>query len=100
MIIDGILNIGGVTFEHLDLALPSIKQNSLPLVGFLLQLLKIFYNLLLLTKLVYLQKQEKVYIDHSTDCYGKNFGYMNWLKLLCKALIQVLLNYLIGLGKD
>lgn len=31
---------------------------------------------------MYLQKQEKVYIDHSTDCYGKNFGYMNWLKLL------------------
>ena len=89
--------IGRETFEDLDLALKNIKQNllqfggvSLLLVGDLLQLPSVNQKSMI---------QARDHTSHSMDGCGENSNYMNWLKSFDRAVIQILLSYLIEFEK-
>ena len=43
--------------------------------------------------------QVKNHIGHSIDGCGKNSKHISWLRLCGRAVIQILLNYLIGFEK-
>ena len=87
--------IGRENFGHIDLVLKAIMQNSSPFVGVSL-LLKIFNNFHKLTKSVCSSNQVRDRIGHSVDGCGKNSSCTSLLRLFGRAVIQILLNYLIG----
>ena len=47
----------------------------------------------MLIKKVCLSKKVKAHIDHLMDGFGKNLGYINRLKLLGRAMTQILLSW-------
>ena len=99
LIIDKISVIGRETFGHLDLTLKAIMRNLLPFDGVSL-LLEIFYIFHLLTKKVCSWNQLRDHIVHSMDSCGKNSNCISRLRLFDRAVIQILLNYLLGFKKD
>ena len=88
LIIDEISMIGRETFEDLDLALKNIKQNLLQFRGVSFLLVGDFLELLPVN-------QKSVFMKPSKGSYN----FMNWLKLFGRAVIQILLSYLIEFEK-
>ena len=76
------------TFEDLDLALKNIKQNLLQFRGVSFLLVGDFLELLPVN-------QKSVFMKPSKGSYN----FMNWLKLFGRAVIQILLSYLIEFEK-
>ena len=89
LIIDETLMIGRATFEHLHLALEAVMKTLSPFG-------EVSVKFDFLTKKVCSRNQVKDHIAHSMDRCGKAWSCMSWLKLFGRAVIQILLNYLIG----
>ena len=99
LIVDEISMIGRETFGDLDLALKAIMQNSSPFGGVSLLVVGDILQPPPVNKKSMFMKPTKGSLGHSVDGCGKNSNCMSWLRLSGRAVIQTLLNYLIGFEK-
>ena len=99
MIIDETSMIRRETFGYLDLALKATMQNSSPFGGVSLLVVENFLQLSHVNQKVVLMKPSRDHIRHSMDGCGKHSNCMSWLRMFGRAVIQILLNYLIGFKK-
>ena len=91
--------IGRETFEHLNLALKGIMQNSSPFCGVSLLVVGDFLQLGPVNQKGVFMKPSKGSYRSLMDGCLKNSNCMSWLRLISRAVIQILLNYLIGFEK-
>ena len=86
------------TFGHLDLALKGIMQNSSPFCGVSLLVVDFLQLPQVNQKGVFMKPSKGSYRSLMDGC-RKNSNCMSWLRLFSRAVIQILLNYLIGFEK-
>ena len=86
------------TFGHLDLALKGIMQNSSPFCGVSLLVVDFLQLPPVNQKGVFMKPSKGSYRSLMDGC-RKNSNCMSWLRLFSRAVIQILLNYLIGFEK-
>ena len=100
LIIDEISMIGRETFEDLDLALKNIRQNVLQLGGVSLLLVgDVLQYPPVNQKSVFMKPSKGSYKSFNGKNCGKNSNYLNWLKSFSRAVIQILLSYVIEFKK-